>query len=156
MGGEMSFQEKNITVSLVNFTLILGFYLSRMVQMIQNDNFTSSNVFRMWGVVIVLAVVLTILAMILTHVVSAVVQTIQSGGEGEPEIDDTQDERDKLIDLKGTKVTHMVSSGAILLSMLTFVFGQPALVMFSLLILSALVAQIVGDIARLYFYRRGV
>ncbi|MCB0129981.1 MAG: hypothetical protein KDD78_04000, partial [Caldilineaceae bacterium] len=101
----MSFQEKNITVSLVNFTLILGFYLSRMVQMIQNDNFTSSNVFRMWGIVIVLAVVLMILAMILTHVVSAVVQTIQSGGEGEPEIDDTQDERDKLIDLKGTKVT---------------------------------------------------
>jgi hypothetical protein len=126
-----------------------------MFMMFQNDSFTSTNVFRMWGVLIVLVVVLTILATILTHIVSAILQAIQSGGEEEPEIDDTKDERDNLIDLKGTKVTYVVSSIAVFLSMLTFVFGQPALVMFSLLILSGIVAQIVGDISRLYLYRRG-
>jgi hypothetical protein len=40
--------------------------------------------------------------------------------------------------------------------MLTFAFGQPSLVMFSLLIFFGLVAQIIGDISRLVLYRRGV
>jgi hypothetical protein len=39
--------------------------------------------------------------------------------------------------------------------MLTFVLGQPPLVMFSLLIFFGLVAQVSGDVLRLYLYRRG-
>ena len=150
----MSFQEKNITVSLVNFILILGFYLIRLFQMLQNESFNPSNVFRLWGIVIVLAVIVTIAATILTHVVSAIIQAIKTGEE-KPEIEDIQDERDQLIDLRGTKVAYTVSSIGVFLSMLTFAFGQPPLVMFSLLIFFGVVAQIVGDISRLYLYRRG-
>jgi hypothetical protein len=150
----MSFQEKNITVSLVNFTLILGFYLIRVFQMIQGGSFNPTNVFRLWGIVIVLAVVVTIFATILTHIVSAIVQAIKTGEE-DPKIEDFEDERDKLIDLRGTKVTYFVSSIGVLLAMLTFVFGQPPLVMFTLLIFFGVVAQIIGDISRLYLYRRG-
>jgi hypothetical protein len=39
--------------------------------------------------------------------------------------------------------------------MLTFVLGQPPLVMFTLLIFFGVVAQIIGDGLRLYLYRRG-
>lgn len=149
----MSFQEKNVTVSLVNFSLILGFYLIRLFQMIQNGSFNSTNVFRLWGIVIVLAVVVTILATILTHIVSAIIQAIKT--KEEPDIEDIADERDKLIDLRGTKVTYFVSSIGVFLSMLTFALGQPPLVMFTLLIFFGVVAQVIGDISRLYFYRRG-
>lgn len=149
----MSFQEKNVTVSLVNFILILGFYLIRVFQMIQGGSFNSTNVFRLWGIVIALAVLVTIFATILTHVVSAVIQAIKT--KEEPRLEDIQDERDKLIDLRGTKVTYFVSSIGGFLSMLTFVLGQPPLVMFSLLIFFGVVAQIIGDISRLYLYRRG-
>ena len=150
----MSFQEKNITVSLVNFTLILGFYLIRVFQMIQGGSFNPTNVFRLWGIVIVLAVVVTIFATILTHIVSAIIEAIRTGQE-DPKIEDFEDERDKLIDLRGTKVTYFVSSIGVLFAMLTFVFGQPPLVMFTLLIFFGVVAQIIGDISRLYLYRRG-
>jgi hypothetical protein len=150
----MSFQEKNITVSLVNFTLILGFYLIRVFQMIQGGSFNPTNVFRLWGIVIVLAVVVTIFATILTHIVSAIIEAIRTGQE-DPKIEDFEDERDKLIDLRGTKITYFVSSIGVLLAMLTFVFGQPPLVMFTLLIFFGVVAQIIGDISRLYLYRRG-
>jgi hypothetical protein len=150
----MSFQEKNITVSLVIFTMILGFYLIRIFQMIQSDSFTSTNVFWLWGIIIVLAIVAMIVGTILTHIVSAIIQAIKTGGE-DPKIEDVQDERDKLIDLRGTKVTYTVSSIGVFLAMLTFVLGQPPLVMFSLLILSGIVAQVIGDILRLYLYRRG-
>jgi hypothetical protein len=149
----MSFQQKNITVSLVNFTLILGYYLIRVIQMIQSKSFTSENIFRLWAIVAVLAVVVTILAIILTHIGSGVVQAIKT--KEEPWIEDIQDERDRIIDLKGTRVTYTVSSIGVFLSMLTFAFGQPPLVMFSLLIFFGVLAQVIGDISRLYLYRRG-
>jgi hypothetical protein len=149
----MSFQEKNFTVSLVNFTLILGVYLFRVFQMVLGGSFNSTNVFRLWGIVIVLAILVTIFATILTHIVSAIIQAIKT--KKEPDIEDIADERDQLIDLRGTKVTYIASSIGVFLSMLTFAFGQPPLVMFTLLIFFGVVAQIIGDISRLYLYRRG-
>ncbi len=150
----MSFQQKNITVSLVNFSLILVFYLIRVMQMILSESFNSTNVFRLWGIIIGLAVVVTIIGTILTHIVSAIIQAIKTGDK-EPDIEKIEDERDQLIDLRGTKVTYLVSSLGVFLSMLTFAFGQPPLVMFSLLIFFGVVAQVVGDISRLVLYRRG-
>ena len=150
----MSFQEKNITVSLVNFTLILGFYLIRVFQMIQTESFTSSNVFRLWGIIIVLAIVVTVAATILTQILSAIFLAIKKGGK-DPELDSLEDERDKLIDLRGTQVTYLISSIGVFLAMLTFTLGQPPLVMFTLLIFFGVMAQIIGDISRLVLYRGG-
>jgi hypothetical protein len=150
----MSFQEKNVTVSLANFTLILGFFAIRIIQMIRSGSFESTNVFRLWGITIVLAVIVTIFATILTHIVSAIIHAIKTGEE-KANVEDIEDERDRLIDLRGTKLTYIVSSLGVFLSMLTFVFGQPPLVMFTLLIFFGLVAQVIGDGLRLYLYRRG-
>ena len=149
----MSFQQKNVAVSLANFTLILVFFIIRVLQMVLSGSFTSTNVFRLWGIIIVLAIVVTIFATIITHIVSAIIEAIKT--QQEPEIEDFADERDKLIDLKGTQVTYLVSSIGVFLAMLTFVFGQPPLVMFSLLIFFGVFAQVVGDISRLVLYRRG-
>jgi hypothetical protein len=151
----MSFQEKNIAVSLANFTLILGFYSIRVFQMIQDGSFNPPNIFRLWGIIIALAIVVTIFATILTHIVSAIIHAVKTGEE-KPEIEDIEDERDQLIDLRGTKVTYFVHSIGGFLSMLSFVLGQPALVMFTLLIFSGVVAQVIGDASRLYLYRRGL
>ena len=150
----MSFQERNITVSLVSLTLILGFFLIRLSQLIQGESFDSWDIFRLWGIVIVLAIVFTIAATILTYIIFAIVEAIKKGGE-EPEIEDLADERDKLIDPRGTRVTYTVSSIGVFLAMLTSVLGQPPLVMFTLLIFFGLVAQLIGDISRLILYRRG-
>jgi len=141
-------------VSLVNFSLILGFYLIRVIQMFLSESFTPKNIFRVWIIIAVLAVVVTVVGTILTHIVSAIVQAIKTGKE-DPKIEDFQDERDQLIDLKGARITYTVSSLGVFLSMLTFALGQPPLVMFALLIFFGVVSQIVGDISRLVLYRRG-
>ena len=150
----MSFQEKNIAVSLVSFILILGFYLLRLFSMLQIGELIAADLFRLWGITIVLAIIFTIIATILTHIISAIIQAIKTG-EQEPEIEDFADERDKLIDLRGTKIAYTVSSLGVLVAMLTFVLGQPPLIMFALLIFFGLFAQIIGDISRLVLYRRG-
>ena len=149
----MSFQEKNFAVSLVSSTLILGFFLISLLLMIQSGSFDSTSVIRLWVIVIVLSIIVTILGTILTHVVSAIIQAVRTNEE--PEIEDIADERDKLIDLKGTRVAYVAFSCGVLLSMLTFALGRPPLVMFTLIIFFGILAQITGDISRLYCYRRG-
>ena len=149
----MSFQEKNITVSLSIFVAILGLYLVRVFQMVQNESFNSTNMFRLWGTIAVLAVVGTILATIFTHIVGGIVHKVRTNED--PHIEDIQDERDQIIDLRGTRVAYTFSSIGVALSMLTFVFGQPPLIMFSLLIFFGVLAQVIADIWRLTLYRRG-
>jgi len=149
----MSFQEKNFAVRLVNFTLILGYYVIRVLQMISNTTFNKDNMLHLWLVIIIWAVVVTILATILTHIVIAIIEAIKT--KKEPVMKDISDERDKLIDLKGIKVTNIVSSLGAFAAMLTFAFDMPALVMFTLLIFFGLLAQIGGDITRIFLYRRG-
>ena len=149
----MTFQQKNFAVSLVNFTLILIFYLFRLFQMNQNGTFIATNVFWLWGIIIVFAVVVTIAATIITHMVVAAIDRVRTGEASE--IDDFKDERDDLIDLKGTKITYFLSSIGSFFAMLTYVFGQSPLIMFTLLIFFGLVAQIVGDITRLRLYQQG-
>ncbi|HJS30172.1 MAG TPA: hypothetical protein VJ768_11150 [Anaerolineales bacterium] len=150
----MSYQEKTIAVSLTSFTLILGIYLFGLLGMVRDGSFDQRNLFLLWGIVIALAIIFTIAATILTMIVSAIIEAIRTGDQN-PEINDVADERDRLIDLRGTRVTYLVSSIGVFLAMLTFVLGRPPLVMFALLIFVGLVAQIVGDISRLVLYRRG-
>ena len=149
----MSFSQKNITGTLISFSFILLYYLIRLIALIQNDAFTRSNVVHLWVIVIIATIVVTVTTMILTHVFSAVAVAVKT--QQEPEIDETEDERDNFIDLKGTALTHQVNSIGALLAMLTYAFGKPAVLMFSLLILFGMVAQIAGDAVRLYHYRRG-
>lgn len=151
----MTFKQKNTAVTLINFILILSFFLLRISQLIQNDNFAEPAVFRLWGIIIALAVLVSIFAIILTHIATAILKTIRTG-DNSPDIDDMEDERDKLIDLKGTQATHTAASFGVLIAMLSYVFGQPALVMFSLLIFFGVLSQIIGDVTRLALYQRGV
>ena len=149
----MSFQEKNIAASLSTFTVILGFYLIRIFQLVQSESFSSTNVFRLWGIVAILAVIGTILVTIFTHIAGGIVHKVRTNED--PHIEDIQDERDQIIDLKGTRVAYTFSSIGVALSMLTFVFGQPPLIMFSLLIFFGILSQVIADIWRLTLYRRG-
>ena len=137
----MSYTQKNITVSLVSFTLILIFFMIRVFQMVQTETFIEENVFRLWGITIAISIVAIILGTILAHIFSAIVQAIKTGEE-DPQIEDVEDERDKLIDLKGTRVAYVVSSLGVFVAMLSFVFGQTGLVMFTIIIFSELGKEI--------------
>ena len=122
--------------------------------MILTESFTAAKIFRVWIIIAILAVVVTVVGTILTQIVTAIIEAIKTGSE-EPKIEDIKDERDQFIDLKGTQITYTVSSLGVFIAMLTFAFGQPPLVMFSLLIFFGVFSQVVGDITRLVLYRKG-
>jgi hypothetical protein len=150
----MSMQQRNTVVSLVIFSLIFIVFCLRVLQMLLAHTFIAANVFWLWGSVAVAAIVATILGTIITNIVFAIVFTVRTKEEPQ-ESEWLEDERDKLIQLKGTRVSYVVFSLGVLIAMLSFVLSQPPLVMFTLLIASGLIAQIVGDVYRLVRYGRG-
>jgi hypothetical protein len=140
-------------VSLVCSLSVLAYYLVNIFQMRQEGGLNSAEVFRLWAVVIIATILLNIAGNILTNIVINIVHAIKTQKDEEVRL--IEDERDKLIGLKGDRVSYIVFSIGVFLSMLTFALGQPPLVMFSLVVLSSLMAEILGDISQFYFYRRG-
>ena len=150
----MSYRETNITVSLVSFLFIWGYYVVNWLRMYQEEGLNSAEVFHLWVIVIIAGILLTILGSILTNIVLSIVHAIKTQSNEEPRL--VEDERDKLIELKGVKGAYITFSIGVFIAMLTFYFGQPPLVMFSLIIFFSLTAEILGDLLQLFLYRRGV
>ena len=149
----MSSRKISIYVSLVSTLLILGYYLFNLIPMIRQGDLNSDDVFRLAALVIIATIVLNIAGNILTMIVIHIIHAIQTRSDKELRL--IQDERDKLIGLKGAQVSYGAFSLGVLIALLTFVFGQPALLMFSLIVFFSLLAEICGDLAQLYFYSRG-
>jgi DMSO reductase anchor subunit len=149
----MSNKQNEISVSLVSTLVILAYYLVNIFQMIQGGGLNSAEVFRLWAVVIIATIILNIAGNIITNIVINIVHAIKT--QKEEEVRMLEDERDKLIGLKGDRVSYLAFSIGVFLSMLTFALGQPPLVMFSLIVFSSLLAEIFGDLSQFYFYRRG-
>jgi len=149
----MSTRKISISVSLVSTLLILGYYLINLIPMFRQGDLNSEEVFRLAGIVIITSIVLNIFANILTMIIINIIHAIQT--QSDKEVRMIEDERDKLIGLKGTQVSYIAFSLGVLVSMLMFVSGQPALVMFCLIIFFSLLAEICGDLAQFYFYSRG-
>ena len=149
----MSTRKISTYVSLVSTLLILGYYLFNLVPMIRQGDLNSEDVFRLAAIVIIATIVLNIAGNILTMIVINIIHAIQTRSDQEVRL--IEDERDNLIGLKGTQVSYVALLLGLLIAMLTFVFGQPALLMFSLIIFFSLLAGICGDLAQLFFYSRG-
>jgi len=150
----MTYRENSVTVSLVSYLLILGYYSVNWLQMYQVEGLNSAVIFKLWAIVIVAGIVLNIVGNILTNIVLSIVHAIKTQSDKPQRF--VEDERDRLINLKGVQVSYIAFSLGVFLAMLSFAFGQPPLVMFSLIIFFSLTAEIIGDISQLYFYRRGV
>lgn len=147
----MSYQEKNISVSLATSLLILAFYAINVLRLYADGEPDAADVYRLWAIIIVLTIVVNIVATILTQIVWSII-TREEIDEGEAFI---TDERDELIELRGTRYAYIVTGIGIFFSMLSLVVGFSALVMFNLLIVFLIVAEIAGDVSRLRLYRRG-
>ncbi len=149
----MSYQEKNITVSLFSHLLIGVYYLANLLPIIQSSELVAGRLYALWSIVIAVNIVVNIIASILTNILLTIVEAIRSGKYEDPQF--IEDERDKLIGLKGIRSTYFTFSIGVLLSVFAFIYGQPPLMMISLIVLFSILAEIIGDVSKIYLYRRG-
>jgi hypothetical protein len=150
----MSYQEKNITVSLVSHLFILTYYLANLFPIIQSGGWVANELYALWAIVIGATILVNIIGSILTNILLSIVEAIRSQKYEDPRF--ITDERDNLIELKGIRVSYITYSLGVLVSIFAFIFGQPPLMMISLIFVFGILAEIAGDIAQITLYRRGL
>lgn len=148
----MDSKEKQIMVTAISLMLIFAIYSIYVYNKYIADNFMILNDFKFWGRSFLILIPVTILAQINIHIVFHIINKIVTN-EDLPTI---SDERDKLIDLKALRISHWIFTTGFLLSMIALAIGMPPYVMFLTLIASGYISGIVSEIAKIYFYRRGI
>ena len=81
----MSYEEKNITVSLVSHLLIVAYYLVNLFSMLQEGALVASRFFGLCIIVILANIIVNIIASILTNILLTIVEAIKAARERHPE-----------------------------------------------------------------------
>jgi hypothetical protein len=147
----MSYQERRAIISLISTILITVVYSAYMMQRYPESGSYSVDVFRFWGAFFLILIPVSILAKIIIHIMFSIIHTIATN-EAEPNI---MDERDRFIELKAGRNSLYVFSAGVMLAMASLVIDMPPAIMFIILFCSGLVSEMVSEMSKFYFYRRG-
>jgi len=145
-------KEKTILVSVISMILILGLYSLYVYHKYIAGNPDVINDFKFWGKAFLILIPVTIVSQIIIHIIFAIINKIVTNED----ISSITDERDKLIELKAIRISHWIFIFGFLLSMGSQAVGMQPWVMFITLIFSGFIAAIVSEIAKIYFYRKGI
>lgn len=148
----LSYQEKQILVSLFNTMIIMAAYFYYLhnrysafsAEMLSDLQLLGKSFLMLIPITIVVQIVFLIIFHIVLHITSS------------EKIPDLTDERDKLIELKSLRISHWVFITGFFLAMGSQALEMKPFVMFLMLIISGFLAGIVSDIAKLVYYRKGV
>ena len=136
----LSFQEKSTWISLFSLLIAYSYYFYRVfaTPVSESETFT----------LFILAVVVIVIIQIVLHIVVAIfnARDAQQGS----------DERDKLFELRATRIASVVLASGALLSASLWLTDATPLNMANAILLSLVVAQLVQCLVQLFYYRRDV
>jgi hypothetical protein len=165
----MSYQEKRTITSISTGVLVLvayciyafGRYRSGAVGP-DDLRFWASTMLIFIGIGVVASIIIQIIFHILLSVAIAVKKTVQNEKCDDKEIEKSinsemvEDEMDKLIELKSTRVGFTLAGIGFVAALVSLVLNYSPAVMLNILYISFCVGSLFEGIAQLYFYRRGV
>ena len=140
----MSFKEKCIWTSLIITIIVFGYYFTRVFIILNQTTSDSANLIVLFiGVVIVM-----IILEIVSHIILAIIY--------KKEVNENSDERDKLIELKGIRISYWILIFGIFQAIVSLLMNKPPLMVANIILLFFVFAQIVGESIKLYYYRKGI
>ena len=148
----MSYQEKRSIVNIVSSILIMGGYAYYVFGINGAENKLLIEDFAFWAKFILILIPVTIVAKIIVYILFGIVNTVAT----REEMPSVTDERDKLIDLKAERVSHYLFIFGFMLGLIVLLTDWPQYLMFVVMISMGLIAEIVGESSRFYFYRKGL
>ena len=140
---KLSYKEKTIWITLISAFLIYGYYFSKAIKAIHDPE-----VLNVLFILLIWITVIYIIIQIIAHSVIAIIHRKEAVDGG--------DERDKLISFKSTRISYAILIlGVWVIVGGTFIWSSPLLIA-NMLIFFFILAEIVGSIFQLIYYRRGV
>ena len=149
----MSQQERRVGVSLITTLIMFGVFGFYMLDLYQDGALDGPDGYRLIGKSFFILVGGGIVVSIVVHILFTIIHAIVTK-DYEPMMND---ERDKLFDLKSMQIILLVFSFGFLVSMgvLALDVLAPALV-FLLIIFFMFIANVIGDLVKLFLYRGGI
>ncbi len=147
----MTFQEKKSLVYITTAIVIFIYFWLKVFSQHPDADVSAEVLLRFWGSAFLRWMGTQIVANIVTHILFSIINNIVTK-EKEPKI---KDERDKLFDLKIARNSSTIFMIGFLLAMIPPLLGMPPVVMFNVLVISLMVAQIFGSLTEFFLYRKG-
>jgi hypothetical protein len=132
--------------------LVFGIYYAVVIQMVQDGCFDEADATALLGKSILLLIIGGIVLNIIMAIVFNIVFAI---AENESQPSFVVDERDKLIELRGLRISFYITGAGVILAMGALALGQSALLVFNLIVASFALGDVIGNIVMLRIYRRG-
>lgn len=148
----MSYQEKRSLGSIIGIILVLGLYGLFVYHRHHDLILKNPNDFKFWGKAFLILIPVQIVAQIIIQIILTIIHKITTN-EDAPVF---SDERDKLIELKATKISHWIFTIGFLVAMGSQAFGFQPWVMFITLVTFGFVAAVTDEGTKIYLYRKGV
>lgn len=148
----MSYQEKRSIVTIVTSIFVTFFYFLYIYQRYLSAEPELLSNLKFCGAVILIMIPVSMVIHIIALILFNIFYRIAANEDG-PSF---SDERDKLIELKANNLTHYIFILGFLLAMASLVIGKPPYVMLIVLVVSMVGSCIIGEIAKLYYYGKGV
>ncbi|WP_304235717.1 hypothetical protein [Jiulongibacter sediminis] len=150
-------KERNIYVTVSSTILIFagylfkmnGYYQEGLLEGAEGLQFTGKSILILIGVMAGANIVFNILGTIGFTIKDSVQNKDCKPGQL------IEDERDKIIELKGMQVSYAVFGAGLILSLIALTMGWAAPVVIIMIIGSLVLAEIIGNIKKLFHYRRG-
>lgn len=169
----MSYQEKRTITSIITGILVLAAYCVyaigqyRSGAIVPGDmKFWASTMLIFIGIGIAAQIIIQIVFHILLSIAMAVQEKVKNNQCDDKEIERTveksieavmiEDEMDKLIELKSTRVGFALAGVGFIAGLVSLVLNYSPVVMLNILFISFCAGSLFEGFAQLYYYRRGV
>ncbi len=165
----MSYQEKRVLVSIfTGLALMIAYGINAMGKF--HGGLTGPEHIKLWavtmlqyiGIGVAAAIIIQIVFHILMSIAIAAKETIQSGNCSDDQIKRTialemvEDEMDKLIELKSTRICFALTGGGFIIGLITLAFGYTPVLMLNILFGTIFLGSLLEGFTQIYYYRKGV
>ena len=153
----MTYQERRTLVMMITSLATTLIYALIMYNRYNSGQLSDENIMKFWAIIILLFIPVTVVSQIVTqiiyHIIEAIGIEIKGGDHDELGV---SDERDKLIELKASKVSQAIFLSGFFVGLLTQLFDYTAHAFFLSLIISGILSLILEESCKLVLYRKGV
>jgi hypothetical protein len=161
----MSYQEKRTISLIATSAAVLAAYCLYAFGK-AGPAVTAPEDLRAWASVMLIfvgiSIVATIALQIIFHILLSISIAVKEAAKGSKEIERAiggemiEDERDKLIDLKSSRISLYTGGFGFILGLLALVLGYSPALMINIVYLTFSAGAIIEGLAKLFLYRRGV
>jgi hypothetical protein len=148
----MSYQEKQNIVNILSGLLITIIYAVIVYQRQLQGRFDLTEDFNKWGVLFLIFIGVSVVARIIIQIIFHIINAIATREVKTP----VEDERDKLVKLKGIRNSYYAFTSGFVLSVMGLAIGMPVYWIFVAFVGFGLIAEIVDNGSQIYYYRKGV